>query len=109
MLHDGVKHGIDGSAHTVATHPLEVVKYLEDKYFDVPEETLPDEVIEVMESDLWEQIESCIKSHMGSWCYDYKTKEKILPVPNTDVEKFVHLCDYLASRKMLEVNFEVEG
>ncbi|EJO5347171.1 hypothetical protein NRP93_001244 [Clostridium botulinum] len=109
LLHDGVKHGLDGSQYTVATHPLEVVKYLEDAYFDVPEETLPDEVIEVMECDLWEDIASCIKSHMGQWNTDYKTGEEILPVPDTEMEKFVHLCDYLASRKMLEVNFNVEG
>lgn len=109
ILHDGVKHGTNGSQYTVATHPLEVVKHLEDKYFEVDEETLPDEVIEVMESDLWEQIRVCIRSHMGQWNTDYKTKEEILPKPGTEIEKFVHLCDYLASRKMLEVNFNVEG
>ncbi|AUN03430.1 hypothetical protein RSJ19_11065 [Clostridium botulinum] len=109
LLHDGVKHGLDGSQYTVATHPLEVVKYLEDVYFDVPEETLPDEVIEVMECDLWDDIANCIKSHMGQWNTDYKTCEEILPKPQTEMQKFTHLCDYLASRKMLEVNFNVEG
>lgn len=109
LLHDGVKHGVDGSAHTVATHPLEVVKYLEDRYFEVEEETLTDEVIEIMECDLWEQIAKCIKSHMGQWNTDYKTKEEMLPKPQNEIEKFTHLCDYLASRKMLEVNFDVEG
>ncbi|WP_242831505.1 hypothetical protein [Clostridium cadaveris] len=109
LLHDGVKHGLDGAANTVSTHPLEVVKYLEDVYFDVPEETLPDEVIEVMESELWYEITECIKSHMGQWNTDYKTGEEILPKPKDDIQRFVHLCDYLASRKMLEVNFDVEG
>ncbi|MHB8034675.1 hypothetical protein CF069_12200 [Clostridium botulinum] len=109
LLHDGVKHGTDGSEYTVAIHPLEVVKYLEDRYFEVPEETLPDEVIEVMECDLWEDIASCIKSHMGQWNTDYKTGEEILPRPQNEMQKFTHLCDYLASRKMLEVNFNVEG
>lgn len=109
LLHDGVKHGVDGSAHTVATHPLEVVEYLEDRYFEVPEESLPDEVIEIMEVDIWYQITECIKSHMGQWNTEYKTKEEILPKPETDMQRFVHLCDYLASRKMVEVNFDVEG
>lgn len=109
LLHDGVKHGVDGSAHTVATHPLEVVKFLEDRYFEVPEESLPDEVIEIMEVDIWYQITECIKSHIGQWNTDYKTKEEILPKPETDMHRFVHLCDYLASRKILEVNFDVEG
>lgn len=109
ILHDGVKHGVDGSSHTISTHPLEVVKYLEDIYFEVPEETLLDEVIEIMESDVWYQITECIKSHMGQWNTDYKSGEEILPKPETEIQKFTHLCDYLASRKMLEVNFNVEG
>lgn len=108
LLHDGVKHGVNGSAHTVSTHPIEVVKYLEDKYYEVDEESLPEEVIDIMEDGyLWEDISNCIKSHMGEWNTDYKTKKEILPVPNNEMEKFVHLCDYLASRKLLEVNFEV--
>lgn len=109
LLHDGVKHGVKGSSHTVATHPLEVVKHLEDRYFEVDEDTLPDEVIDVMEDEAWYQITECIKSHMGQWNTDYRTKEEILPTPENDMQKFVHLCDYLASRKMLEVNFNVEG
>ncbi|SHK38477.1 HepA-related protein (HARP) [Clostridium cavendishii DSM 21758] len=109
LLHDGVKHGLDGSSHTVDTHPLVVVDYLVDRYYDVDEDELPVEVIEIMESDLWDNIESCIKSHMGQWNTDYKSGEEILPKPETEMEKFTHLCDYLASRKMLEVNFSVEG
>ncbi|MBE6089862.1 MAG: hypothetical protein E7206_17875 [Clostridium beijerinckii] len=109
ILHDGVKHGTEGNSYTTSTHPLEVVKYLEDRYFDVPEETLPDEVIEIMECDLWFQVTECIKSHMGEWNTDYKTKEEILPKPENEMQKFVHLCDYLASRKCLEFNFNVEG
>lgn len=109
LLHDGVKHGVDGSTHTVATHPLEVVKYLEDLYFEVEEDELTGEVIEIMEDGPWEQISDCIKSHMGQWNKDYKSGEEILPKPETDMQRFVHLCDYLASRKMLEVNFKVEG
>lgn len=109
LLHDGVKHGPDGSGYTTSTHPLEVVKYLEDRYFEVEEETLPDEVIEIMECDLWYQVTECIKSHMGEWNTDYKTKEEVLPKPETEIQRFTHLCDYLASRKILEVNFEVEG
>lgn len=109
LLHDGVKHGSNGSSHTVATHPLEVVEYLEDKYYEVDERSLPREVIEVMEDWVWEDVSNCIKSHMGQWNTEYKSKKEILPKPTTEIEKFTHLCDYLASRKMLEVNFNVEG
>ncbi|MGL5766302.1 MAG: HD domain-containing protein [Sarcina sp.] len=109
LLHDGVKHGTDGSAHTVSTHPLEVVKYLEDKYYEVDEESLPPGALEVMESKCGDLIFNCIKSHMGQWNTDYKSGEEILPKPTNEIEKFTHLCDYLASRKLLEVNFNMEG
>lgn len=110
LIHDGVKQGADGSGYTTTTHPLEVVKWIEDKYYEVPEETLPDEVLDLMEDGyLWEDISACIKSHMGEWNADYKTKEEVLPLPESEMQKFTHLCDYLASRKMLEVNFDVEG
>lgn len=109
LLHDSVKHGVDGNGYTSSTHPLEAVKYLEDKYWEVDEDELPEAVIDIVESDMWYQVTECIKSHMGQWNTDYKTGEEILPKPETEMQKFVHLCDYLASRKCLEFNFDVEG
>ncbi|MFW6002195.1 MAG: HD domain-containing protein [archaeon] len=43
------------------------------------------------------QIAELIRTHMGHWSN---------PAPETELQKFVHLCDYLASRKFLEVNFD---
>lgn len=94
-LHDGVKHGMNGSRYTTVEHPLEVIKYLQEKedlMVILPEETL----------DL---IFDCIGSHMGEWNKNREGKE-VLPLPKSTMQKFVHLCDYLASRKCLEVNFE---
>lgn len=43
-------------------------------------------------------IYDLIASHMGQWnTNDYVNI--VLPKPKTQLEKFVHLCDYLASRK----------
>ena len=53
-------------------------------------------------------IANCIHSHMGKWNTDYRTKREILPKPKTVVEKFVHTCDYLASRKYLEFKFDIK-
>lgn len=102
LLHDGVKHGLGESKYTVATHPTEMVKFIKSN----------DKICKIImgesgeEDELLEDICACIASHMGSWNTDYKTKEEILPKPITPMEKFVHLCDYLASRRFLEVNFE---
>jgi hypothetical protein len=45
---------------------------------------------------------------MGQWNYDYKSKKAVLPKPKTGKQFFVHMCDYLASRKFLEVNFDIQ-
>ena len=51
-------------------------------------------------------IATCIHSHMGQWCTDRKTSE-VLPTPIHDYQEFVHLADYLASRKDLTMAFDV--
>lgn len=106
LIHDGVKHGLNGSPYVTSTHPLEVVSHIEEQYRALHKELAPEEVVTVMESELWQHIANNIKSHMGQWNTDFKTKKEILPKPQTEMQKFTHLCDYLASRKMLEVRFE---
>lgn len=109
LIHDGVKRGVDGSRYTTTTHPLEVVKWIEDKFEKTELESLPQEVITIMSNYNWDIIKNCVSSHMGEWNKDYRTKREVLPKPKQKIERFVHLCDYLASRKILEVNFDVEG
>jgi hypothetical protein len=93
ILHDGAKHGFNGSSYSVATHPTDCADWL-------------NTYAEYLTSEQFGKVHSCISSHMGQWNTDYKTKKEILPKPTTAMEKFVHQCDYLASRKYLEVNFE---
>ena len=100
LLHDGVKHGLNGSKYTVSTHPTEMVDFIND--FMIKKDLNPwDDMITTVQL-----ICHCIATHMGSWNKDYKTGEEILDKPETNMQKFVHMCDYLASRKFLEVNFE---
>ena len=42
---------------------------------------------------------------MGEW-NESKRSSVVLPKPETDIQKFVHMCDYLASRKDIEVLFD---
>ncbi len=100
ILHDGWKSGINKSEFTLADHPkiakfaleknnnLQFSRTISDKYFNM--------------------ILNNIERHMGSWNRDYKTKQEIMPRPETTMEKFIHLADYLSSRKCLEMNFNVE-
>lgn len=96
ILHDGLKHGEDKSAFTVAEHPVIVANWLNDNT----------ELSEILPAAYMEILTCAISSHMGQWNTDYKTKKEILPKPKTSLQKFVHQADYLASRKYLEFNFE---
>ena len=95
ILHDGKKHGDNGSQYTVADHPTVVANWLK----------TTEELHTMLSQDEMQTLYDAISSHMGQWNTDYRTKKEILPKPQTEIQKFVHLCDYLASRKYLEFNF----
>ncbi len=91
ILHDGFKHGVHQELFTRADHPIICADFLRH---------LPDE------TGLCRSIPNLVESHMGQWNTDYRTRMKILPTPQTEAEKFVHLCDYLASRKPISLEIE---
>ena len=97
VLHDGAKHGLNGSRYTVTEHPkvvVELIKSNSDTYKN-------------LDKKIFNQIMDGIATHMGAWNTDFKTKKEVLDKPKTEVQNFIHLCDYLASRKCLEFNFNV--
>ena len=105
MAHDIQKSGTEESyieksnngekkVFTVFDHPLLAAKYImsyKDKYLS--------------ESELKFVVMS-IGSHMGEWNTDKRNPNVILPKPKTEMQKIVHLADYLASRKDIDVSFE---
>lgn len=93
LLHDTYKSGIKQQTYTVSAHPLLPAMMIM-KDHDL-KNMLPIKDIKFICNN--------IKSHMGQW--NKITNVKFLPKPNSEAEKFVHLCDYLASRKFLEVLF----
>lgn len=44
-----------------------------------------------------------IESHMGQWNTSSYAPGVVLPVPSNPLQHFVHMCDYLASRKELDI------
>jgi len=96
-LHDGLKCGLPKEKYTRTDHPLLICNHLKEH----------NDEIKLKEEDL-EFICSVISTHMGPWNTDYYTKEEILPVPRDKYQNFVHMCDYLASRKFLSVEFNNE-
>ena len=45
---------------------------------------------------------------MGVWTKDYNGVE-VLEVPKTKYQNFVHMCDYLASKKFLNIPFDKDN
>ncbi len=93
-LHDGLKSGKEKNPHTIFTHPLLAAEYVKENK----------EHLHFTDSEI-EFLVKVISSHMGPWNKDYDGNE-VLPVPKTKYENFVHLCDYLASRKCLLLEFD---
>lgn len=93
LLHDGFKQGKVASNHTSFDHPLIAANFVFENIANLP----------MSKFDAL-QVRRLIASHMGPWNID-KTGKIILPVPMTNEEKFVHLCDYMASRNFLNIMF----
>lgn len=94
ILHDGLKSGMPKEKYTRFDHPLLMADYIMDN-----EEVLGLEVEEI------EFICDAIKTHMGVWTTDYNGVE-VLEKPKTKYQNFVHLCDFLASRKCILLPFD---
>jgi hypothetical protein len=94
LLHDGLKSGFEKEKYTRFDHPILMADYIMDN-----EEVLGLEVEEI------EFLCDVIKTHMGSWTTDYNGVE-VLEKPSTKYQNFVHMCDYLASRKCILFSFD---
>ena len=94
IMHDGLKHGRDYSKYTKFEHPLIVCDYIKENKENI---SLDKEEINF--------ICKVISSHMGQWnTSDYS--DVVLPLPKDKYQRFVHMCDYLASRKFLDIKFK---
>lgn len=94
LLHDSVKKGEEESKYTLFDHPIVAGDFIK-KYKDE---------LKLTKEDL-EFVCNAIASHMGRFnTSDYS--DVILPLPKTPEEKFVHMCDYLASRKVINIKFD---
>ncbi|NLM62750.1 MAG: HD domain-containing protein [Mollicutes bacterium] len=94
LIHDGLKLGEIPEKYTVFEHPLLIAQKIKEEYRDFG---LTNE-----EANL---LASMLESHMGEWTRN-KRGQEILPKPETKYQKFVHMCDYLASRKFINVEFK---
>ena len=94
IMHDGLKKGMVEEKYTRFDHPLLVSKLIMEN-------------IKNLKSDIDDIRKMCglIESHMGKWNTNKYSKVE-LPVPKDEYQRFVHRCDYLASRSYLNVKFD---
>lgn len=98
IIHDTFKQGLkQEGGHTKFEHPVysaSAIQMFADKFY-------PDLAHRV------ERISTMVLSHMGQWHRSSKSVV-VLPKPQSECEKFVHMCDYLASRQYLTVDVVYE-
>ena len=94
ILHDGLKSGLEKDDFTRVDHPILIRNYLRE---NKAKTDLTDKEIDFMVD--------VISSHMGPWNTN-NYSDVVLPKPESSRQRFVHMCDYLASRKVLNVEFD---
>ena len=94
LLHDGFKKGIKEERYTRFDHPLISAQVVMENHEKVGL-SLEDATF----------ISDAIKTHMGDYTVDYSGNE-VLEKPHTKYQNFVHMCDFLASRKCLLLPFD---
>jgi len=98
ILHDCAKSGIPGGKYSVTEHPLIMADFIASK----------EKFTSLLEKNVLDKILNCIRTHMGEFNKDYKTKREVLPKPKSKLENIVHLADYLSSRKYFDAfDFEI--
>ena len=94
LVHDGLKEGDPKQKFTVFDHPVLAANFVKQNKNEL---SWSDEDIDM--------ISSMIESHMGEWNTN-QYSSVVLPLPRNLYQKFVHMCDFLFSRKFLDVKFE---
>ena len=98
FCHDGNKHGKESHGHTIFSHPLVMAETIREyKAQNIANENIID------------FIASIVETHMGEFNTNKREPNTILPKPTTLAQQLLHLADYLASRKDVEIHFDGVG
>ncbi len=94
ILHDGFKSGLEDMGHTCSEHPVIMSNFILDNKSKLL----------ISDRDA-KYVSDLVLTHMGPWNKD-KEGNVIMPVPKTQEQIIIHLCDYIASRNFLNVCFK---
>lgn len=90
-FHDAIKCGWDGAKQTVHEHPMLAGEWVRNTKV---EHDIDDKIKEV--------IARLCERHSGEWTTSKKSST-ILPKPENEMERLVHVCDILSSRSDIDM------
>ena len=93
IMHDSCKYGLEKGKYTLVNHPMIAAKLIRDNKDKL---TLTDDELKL--------LCGMIEAHMGPFNKDFNGNV-MMPLPKNKYEKFVHMCDFLASKKFLDITF----
>ena len=94
LIHDGLKYGKEKEQYTRFDHPILISNFVEENK----------EKLKMTEESI-KKVRGAVASHMGPWNTS-QYSDVVLPIPKAPMEKFVHMCDYLASRRFILLEFD---
>ena len=94
LIHDGLKYGSVKEQYTRFDHPILASEYAKNNRDNLK-----------MTSEELDKMADAVASHMGPWNTN-SYSDVTLPIPKAPMEKFVHMCDYLASRRFINLDFD---
>ncbi len=97
LIHDGLKYGKEHEKYTRFDHPILASNYAKENK----------DKLNMNEEEL-EKMANAVASHMGPWNTN-QYSDVVLPIPKAPMEKFVHMCDYLASRRFINLDFDKDS
>lgn len=94
ILHDGLKHGFTFEKYVKFEHPILIAEFIKQNKG----------VTDFSDNEI-KFLQNVVSSHMGPFNTN-NYSDVVLPIPKNKYQKFVHMCDFLASRKFLDVKFK---
>lgn len=101
IIHDCMKPDDTPKHHTRFDHPILAAKLFK----ETAKKYINQDNMEYMKIAI-PLIYNAVASHMGEWNTSYYSKGVSLPKPKNGLDNFVHLCDYIGSRRFLDFNFD---
>lgn len=91
IFHDAIKCGWEGGSWTVHEHPMLAGTWVREAQIEHEIDTGAKEAIARM-----------CERHSGEWTISKKS-QVILPEPETEMERMIHMCDILSSRNNIDM------